>query len=342
MDLSTNYLGLQLKNPLVPSASPLSRNLDTVRRLEDAGAAAIVMYSLFEEEIIDEEQALARFLRYQDIGDPEASSYRPVPSSFKSAVDRYLEQLTSLKSSLGIPVIASLNGITSGGWIHYGKDIEEAGADALELNVYHVATDPVESSEDVEKRYLKLLESLTGQVSIPIAMKIGSQFSALPNFVKRLEVSGASGVVMFNRFYHPNIDLQTLQVVPSMVLSTPAESLLAMRWIGILRSQVRISLAATGGIHSASDVSKMVLAGANVTQICSALLQHGPSHLATILAELSKWMTQNEYDSLTQMKGSVSQAKATDPAAFEHANFLKVLDSYTFGKNEKWRKATLG
>ncbi|CAK0759580.1 dihydroorotate dehydrogenase (fumarate) [Gammaproteobacteria bacterium] len=331
MDLSTNYLGLTLKNPLVPSASPISRSLDTVRRLEDAGAAAIVMYSLFEEEIIDEEQALTRFLRYQDIGDPEANSYRPVPAAFKSAVDRYLDQLAALKASLDIPIIASLNGITSGGWIHYGKDLEEAGADALELNVYHISVDPNESAMDVEERYLDLLNDLTSQVNIPIAMKIGAQFSALPNFVRRLEIAGATGVVMFNRFYQPSIDLKTLQVVPSLTLSTATESLLAMRWIGILRGQVQISLGATGGIHDASDVIKMVLAGADVTQLCSVLLKNGPAYLATILSQLNDWMIENEYKSINEMKGSVSQAKAIDPAAFEHSNYLKVLDSYTPG-----------
>ncbi|MEI6413765.1 MAG: dihydroorotate dehydrogenase-like protein [Pseudomonadota bacterium] len=329
MDLTTRYLGLELANPLIPSASPLSRSLDSARRLEDAGASAIVMYSLFEEEIIDEEQALARFLHYQDIGDPEASSYLPMPDTFKSAVDRYLDQLAILKASLGIPVIASLNGLTRGGWIHYGKDLQEAGADALELNVYHIAADPGESPAEVEGHYLDLLEDLKGRVSVPIAMKIGSQFSALPHFLQRLEGAGAAGVVMFNRFYQPSIDLKTLKVVPQLALSTSAESLLAMRWIGLVRDHVRLSLGATGGIHSASDVIKMVLAGADATQLCSTLLQHGPGQLATILSDLRSWMEQNEYDSLSQMKGSVSQAKAINPAAFAHANYMKVLDSYT-------------
>lgn len=328
MDLSTKYLGLNLKNPLVPSASPLSHSLDTARRLEDAGAAAIVMYSLFEEEIIDEEQAFARFLRYQDIGDPEANSYRPVPTAFKSAIDRYLDQIIALKKALTIPVIASLNGITNSGWLHYGKDIEEAGADALELNVYYLAVDPNESALDVENRYLNLLKTLTGQVSIPIAIKIGHQFSALPNFVKRLEITGASGVVMFNRFYQPSIDLKTFKITPSLTLSTSADSLLAVRWIGIIRNFVKISLGATGGIHSFEDVVKMLLAGADVTQLCSAILKNGPDYITTLISELTNWMVENEYDSISEMKGSVSQAKAIDPAAFEHANYLKVIDSY--------------
>ena len=328
MDLRTNYLGLPLKNPLVPSASPLSHSVDTARQLEDAGAAAIVMYSLFEEEILDEEQALTRFLQYQDIGDPEASSYRPVPAAFKSAVERYLDQLAALKTFLDIPVIASLNGVTRSGWIQYGKDLQEAGADALELNVYHISTDPAESAAEVEQRYIDFLVDLTHQVDIPVAVKIGPQFSALPNFVKRVEESGAAGVVMFNRFYHPNIDLETRQVVPSMMLSTSSESLSAMRWIGILRNQVKLSLAATGGIHTAADVIKMVLAGADVTQLCSALLQRGPSHLTSILSEVSDWMVQNEYTSLSEMKGSISQKKAINPAAFEHANYLHTLDHY--------------
>jgi len=328
VDLSTKYLGLELKNPLIVAASPLSRNLDTARRLEDAGAAAIVVYSLFEEEIIDEEQALARFLRYQDIGDPEAHSYRPVPVNYKNAVERYLEQIAALKGSLEIPVIASLNGITPSGWINYGKDIEEAGADALELNVYHIASDVEETGVDVEKRYLEILEGITRRVSFPIAMKIGAQFSALPNFVKRLAISGASGVVMFNRFYHPTIDLETLQVIPSLALSTSSEALLAMRWIGIIRGQINLSLAASGGIHSAADVIKMLLVGADATQLCSALLQNGVTYLTKMLSELNEWMIHHEYESLNVMKGSVSQAKSINPAAFEHANYLKVLDSY--------------
>lgn len=328
MNLNTKYLGMDLKNPLVVAASPLSRNLDTARRLEDAGAAAIVMYSLFEEEIIDEEQALMRFLRYQDIGDPEAHSFHPVPTNYKNAVERYLEQIAALKSSLDIPVIASLNGISPNGWIDYGKDIAEAGADALELNIYHIASDANESGADVEKRYLTLLEYLTRQVSLPIAMKISAQFSALPNFIKSLEIAGAAGAVMFNRFYHPTINLETLQVIPSLALSNPAEAMLAMRWIGIIRGQVNLSLAATGGIHSTTDVIKMILAGADVTQLCSTLLQNGVGYLTKILSELNEWMIHHEYESLSVMKGSVSQAKAINPSAFEHANYLKVLDSY--------------
>ncbi len=328
MDIRTDYLGLSLKNPIIPSASPLSHSVDTVRQLEEAGAAAIVMYSLFEEEILDEEQALSRFLRHQDIGDPEASSYRPVPAAFKSAVERYLDQVALLKAAVEIPVIASLNGVTRGGWIHYGKDLQEAGADALELNVYHIATDPTESAAEVEKRYLDFLEDLIRQVTIPVAVKIGPQFSALPHFVKRLEGAGAAGVVMFNRFYHPNINLETREVVPSMMLSTSAESLSAMRWIGILRNHIQLSLCATGGIHTAEDVIKMVLAGADATQVCSVLLQRGPNYIATMLSELTDWMEQNEYNSLAEMKGSISQKKAINPAAFEHANYLHVLDNY--------------
>ncbi|CAK0753630.1 dihydroorotate dehydrogenase (fumarate) [Gammaproteobacteria bacterium] len=328
MDLTTRYLGLQLKNPLVAAASPLSRTLDSARRLEDAGAGAIVMYSLFEEEILDEEQALLRFLKYQDIGDPEASTYRPVPASFKSALERYLDQLAILKSRLQIPIIASLNGVTPSGWVHYGKDLQEAGADALELNAYHVSTDPEESSAAVEERYLTLLRNLRNEVTIPVAMKLGSQFSALPNFVQRIQGTGAAGVVLFNRFYHPSIHLQTLRIEPSLSLSTPADSLLAIRWIGILRSQVQFSLAATGGVHTTEDVIKMILAGADVTQLCAVLLKRGPHYLSILLSELTAWMTENEYESVLQMKGSVSQAKSGTPVAFEHANYMKVLDSY--------------
>ncbi|MGA7800246.1 MAG: dihydroorotate dehydrogenase-like protein [Gammaproteobacteria bacterium] len=329
MDLGTDYLGLELANPLVPSASPLSRNLDTVRQLEDAGASAIVMYSLFEEELLQEQQQMARFLHQQDIGHSEADSFLPLPDVYRSGLDAYLEQLTALKRMLDIPVIASLNGISASGWVEHGRELADAGADALELNVYYVAANLDEPGSVVEDRYVNLLRELRGAVSIPITVKLSSQFSAVGHLVKRLEAAGANGVALFNRFYQPDIDLETLQVVPRLQLSSSTESLLRMRWIAILHGRVGLSLAATGGIHSAEDAIKMLLAGADVTHLCSVLLAHGPGRLADIRRAIEQWMDDHEYQSVRQLKGSVSHRHAADPAGFERANYLQVLDSYS-------------
>lgn len=328
MDLSTRYLGLTLKNPLVPSASPLARSLDAARRLEDAGAAAIVMYSLFEEEICADEEALDHLLHHQDIGHGEAASYLPMHGDYKTKLEAYLEQLAALKRHLAIPVIASLNGVSMSGWVQHGKDLEAAGADALELNVYYVAADIQQTGHEVEDRYLYILKGLKRHVKIPITMKLSPQFSSVGHVVKLLEEAGAKGVSLFNRFYQPDIDLENLDVTPALKLSSSAESLLAMRWIAILFGRVNLSLAATGGIHTAEDAIKMLLAGADVTHMCSALLKNGPDYLALVLQELETWLEENEYDSVAQLKGSVSQMHAEDPAAFERANYMKVLDSF--------------
>lgn len=325
MDLSSEYLGLQLKNPLVPSASPLSRSLDTARRLEDAGAAAIVMYSLFEEDIKYEEDLLDDFLFHQDIGHAEADSYRPKPDSYGTEVEAYLTQIEKLKQALSIPVIASLNGVSRGGWIEHARLIQQAGADALELNVYHVAANAAESPAQVEQRYLDILVAVSDSTRLPITMKLSSQFSALANFVQRLEAAGTQGVALFNRFYQPGIDLESLQVTPQLNLSSSADALLAMRWIAILRGQVSLSLAATGGIHTAEDALRMLLAGADVAHLCASLLQNGPAHLGTLLAGMEAWMLEHEYESVQQLKGSVSQQHAPDPSAYERANYLQVL-----------------
>lgn len=327
-DLRTRYLGLELDNPLVPSASPLSRDLDTARRLEDAGAAAIVMYSLFEEELRQEEEQMVRFLHDQAIGHAEAQSFLPQPDIYFSGLQQYLDQLTRLKASLAIPVIASLNGISLNGWVMHGRELEAAGADALELNVYYVAADIEESGESVENRYVELVRELCAQVKIPITVKLSAQFSAVAHMVRRLEQAGAAGVSLFNRFYQPDIDLETLKITPSLQLSTSAETRLAMRWIAILHGRVGLSLAATGGIHSGADALKMLLAGADVTHLCSALLQLGPEHLGVVKRELNDWLEANEYDSVAQLKGSMSYRHAADPAAFERVNYLHVLDSY--------------
>ncbi len=328
MDLSTDYLGMKLKNPLVPSASPLAKDLSTARRLEDAGASAIVMYSLFEEDVRYEDEVLDAFFHMQDIGHAEADSYRPMVNAPGNGVDDYLAQIDALKNALDIPVIASLNGITPEGWHEHALEIEQAGADALELNVYYVPANLDETGEQVEQRHVDILTTIRSQVSIPITMKLSPQFSAIGNMVKRLEAAGANGVSLFNRFYQPGIDLETLKVTPELHLSTPAESLLRMRWIAILHGRVGLSLAATGGIHGPEDALRLLLAGADVTHLCATLLKNGPEHLGVILAEMEAWLEAHEYESVEQMKGSVSQRHAANPTAYERANYLEVLRSY--------------
>jgi len=328
IDLSTDYLGMKLKNPLVPSASPLARNPDSAKQLEDAGASAIVMNSLFEEEVTADEEGLDHLMHHQDIGHFEAASYLPAEGAYTTHLETYLEQLEGLKQSLEIPVVASLNGTTASGWITHAKELQQAGADALELNVYYMPADITQSSEAVEARYVQVLSELKKQVSIPIIMKLSSQFSSVGNFVKRLEVAGVDGVSLFNRYYLPDIDLETLDVVPSLKLSSSVESRLSMRWIAMLAGRVNITLAATSGIHTSDDAIKLLLAGADVTHMCSALLQRGPQYLGEVLKGVEQWMEEHEYASVSQLKGSVSHAKATDPEAFERSNYIKVLNSF--------------
>jgi dihydroorotate dehydrogenase (fumarate) len=329
VDLTTEYLGLQLANPLVPSASPLSKDLDMAKQLEDAGASALVMYSLFEEKIDYEEEHMARFLHEQAIGHGEATSFYPVPDNYISHQDEYLEQLHNLKTQLDIPIIASLNGTSSSGWIHYGKELQQAGADALELNVYYVAADPAETSHDVEARYINLLEDLRQHVSLPITMKLSSQFSSILSMAQQLEAAGANGLALFNRFYQPDVDLESLKVIPKLELSSSMESLLRIRWVALLHGRVNLSLAVTGGFHTTEDILKALLAGADVTHLCSALLHHGPEHLTEILQDLKIWLEEHEYESISQLKGSISQQHAIDPAAYERANYVNVLDSFS-------------
>jgi dihydroorotate dehydrogenase (fumarate) len=336
IDLTTKYLGMTLKNPLVPSASPLARDPDAAKRLEDVGAAAIVMNSLFEEEVTADEDRLDHLMHHQDIGHSEAASYLPAEDSYKTQLESYLEQLEGLKHSLEIPVIASLNGTTASGWIAHAKQLEGAGADALELNVYYLPTDMMQSAETVEARYVEILNELKKQVDIPIIMKLSSQFSSVGNFVQKLETAGANGVSLFNRYYLPDIDLETLDVVPSLKLSTSVESHLSMRWIAMLYGRVNLTLAATSGIHTADDAIKMLLAGADVTHMCSALLHHGPAYLGKVLQGIEQWMDEKEYASVAQLKGSVSHTKATDPSAFERSNYIKVLSSFD-SPDSVWR-----
>lgn len=330
MNLKTNWLGLHLENPFVPSASPLSRSLDSARQLEDAGAAALVMYSLFEEAVTAEEEAMVRFLHHQDHGHAEANDFLPDHMDFPSELDRYLEQLAALKSTLGIPVIASLNGVTDGGWLDIAKLLQEAGADALELNVYYIASAPWEECTDVENRYVNLLKHLREEITLPINMKLSPFFSSIGHMVKRLENAGARGVSLFNRFYQPDINIDSLQLQPSLHPSTSADALVAMRWIAMLYKRVGISLGATGGVHTAEDAIKLLLAGADVVHLCTALLQKGPQWLATILTDVHEWMEQQGFESIDEFRGRVSQYAVTDTSAFERVNYMRILDSYSF------------
>jgi dihydroorotate dehydrogenase (fumarate) len=329
IDLSTNYLGLELKNPLVPSASPLSKKPDDAKRLEDAGAAALVMYSLFEEELRSEEAMLDRFLLDQSIGNAEAMGFMPAPHAYRSSLDHYLEQIHTLKSALEIPVVASLNGVSLSGWVELGSELQQAGADALELNVYYVAGNIEQAGQAVEERYLELLKALRAKVSLPIVMKLAPQFSSLPHFVRKVEEAGAQGVSLFNRFFQPDINLETLTIVDQLKLSTSADSLLVMRWLAILFGRTRLTLAATGGVHTSDDALKMLLAGADVVHMASALLQHGPARLTEVLKGMQTWMEAREYESVRQLKGSLSQQHQKDPSVFARESYIRVLDSFS-------------
>lgn len=322
MDLRTRYLGLELESPLVPSASPLSRDLEMAMRLEDAGASALVMYSLFEEELHTSPADTHYFAH------AEAQSFLPVHPHSGNPLDNYLEQLQRLKQRLQIPVIASLNGISLDGWVENGKLLAEAGADALELNLYTVAADRDVNAAQVEQVYLALLAELRGVVEIPVTIKLSPYFSALTNFVADLESAGANGVSLFNRFYQPDIDIDTLRVSPRLQLSHPGDTLLAMRWLGILHGRVDLSLAATGGIHTAEDAIKMILAGADVTHLCSALLLHGPRRLTEIKRGIAQWLEESPYDSLEQLKGSLAHRHEGDESAYARASYVKLLGGY--------------
>ena len=328
MDLSTTYLGMKLKNPIVPSASPLSHTVDSMKRLEDAGAAAIVMYSLFEEQIAHDAAELNHYLSYGTESYAEALTYFPEASEYNVGPEEYVDLVRKAKESLEIPVIGSLNGISAGGWISYAKKIEEAGADALELNIYYIPADPQLLSSDVEDRYLEVLLAVKRTVRIPVAMKLSPFFSSMAHMVHRLDTAGADGFVLFNRFYQPDIDLDTLEVKPGVTLSTSEAMRLPLRWIAILYGRIRGSLAATSGIHTASDVIKMIMAGADVTMMCSALLHHGPGHIKETLDAVHRWMLEHEYISIRQMKGSMSQRSVADPSAFERANYMKAIRSF--------------
>ena len=328
MDLTTTYLGKKLKNPIVPSASPLSYSLDSMKQLEDAGASAIVLYSLFEEQIAHERSELLHYLSQGTESYAEALTYFPEVQQYNTGPDEYLNHIQKAKKSLEIPIIGSLNGVSVGGWIEYAKKIQDAGADALELNIYYIPTDPDVSSAELENKYLEVAKTVKKSVTIPVAVKLNAFFTTMANMARKFDNIGIDGLVLFNRFYQPDIDLETLEIEPNVILSTPQALRLPMRWIAILHGKVRASLAASSGIHKADDVLKMLMAGADVTMMCSALLKYGPEHIKKTLSEVEQWMDEHEYVSVQQLKGSMSQKSVADPAAFERANYMKSLHSY--------------
>ncbi len=331
VDLRTRYLGLELRSPIVASASPLTREPDTARRLEEAGAAALVLPSLFEEEILHEEIQLNRSLEAGSEQFAEALSYFPTVESFAGAGDRYLARLAQLKAGAAVPVIASLNATTAGGWVRYARLMQDAGADALELNLYRLAADAERSAADMEAADLGLIAAVRAAISIPLAVKLSPYYSALANFARHAVERGADGLVLFNRFYQPDLDLETLDVIARLELSRSSELRLPLRWAAILRPQLgpAVSLAASSGIHAGRDVVKALLVGADVAMMTSALLEHGPQHLRTVEDELVTWLADHEYESVAQIRGSASQATVEDPSAFERANYMKTLRSWT-------------
>lgn len=328
MDLTTRYLGMTLSSPIVPSAGPLATDLGAIRDMEEAGAGAVVLHSLFEEQIEHEADELEHHLEYGAESFAEAVRYFPQPHEFRLGPDEYLEHIRQARQAVDIPVIASLNGVTVGGWTDYARHMQEAGASAIELNVYYVAADPNVSAEEVESRYVRVLQAVRSAVTIPVAIKIGPFFTSVAAIAGRLDAAGADGLVLFNRFYQPDFDLDALDVAPNLVLSAPWEMRLPLRWIGILHGRVKASLAATSGVSGALDVAKLILAGADVTQVCSVLLRKGIYEIAAMLDGLQAWMEEKGYESVEQMRGAMSQRSVANPAAFERANYMKTLNSY--------------
>lgn len=329
MDLSTTYLGLKLRTPLVPSAAaPLTEEIDNIRRLEDAGAAAVVLHSLFEEQLRADRLALAQAMTEGTESFAEALTYFPEPDEFKIGPETYLEHIRKAKEAVKIPIIASLNGSSPGGWTDYAKQIQQAGADALELNIYYIVADMEMTSGDVEQTYIDILKAVKSAVTIPVAVKLSPFFSNMANMASRLDGAGADGLVLFNRFYQPDIHLETLEVEPNILLSTPMAMRLPLRWIALLYGRVKASLAATSGIHRATDVLKMLMVGASVTEVCSVLLRHGVTRLSAIERDLREWMEQHEYESVSQLQGSLSQKNCPDPTAYERAQYMRAISTY--------------
>jgi len=331
VDLTTTYLGLKLKNPIVASAAqPISEKLETAKRLEEAGVSALVMYSLFEEQIIHESLELDHCLSTGTDFSREVTSYYPQTGNFTLTPETYIEAVRKTKKALNIPVIGSLNGVSTGGWIKYARKIEEAGADALELNLYYLATDPTLTASELEESYVTLVGDVCKSIKIPVGVKLSPFLTAIPNVAMRLAKAGAKGLVLFNRFYQPDINLETLEVVPNLVLSNSNDMRLPLRWIAILYGRIQADLALTSGVHTAEDVLKAMMAGASVAMMTSELLQNGFGRIPAILADIEKWMVDREYSSIQQMRGSLSQKAVREPAAFERANYMKILNSYKF------------
>jgi dihydroorotate dehydrogenase (fumarate) len=328
-DLRTEYMGLKLDNPLVAAASPLSGTLDGLLALEEAGASAVVLQSLFEEQIKHHELQIDSILESFTDSFAEARDFFPALDSYNTGPESYLRLVEQAKETISIPVIASLNGVSLGGWTRHARLLEEAGADALELNIYFVAADPRITAAEIEARYIDLVTDVAGSISIPLAVKVGPYFSSMANMAMRLAAAGAQGLVLFNRFLYPDISLQRMRVMPTLHLSSSEEALMPLRWIAILSSQLSISLAASSGIQSAQDVVKLLFAGADVTMMASALLRRGPDHLRQVLAGLTAWLDEHEYLSVKEMKGSMSQSASPDPGAFERANYMRSLVDFT-------------
>ncbi|MCC7355414.1 MAG: dihydroorotate dehydrogenase-like protein [Anaerolineae bacterium] len=328
MDLTTTYMGMTLKNPVVASASPLSESLDNIRKMEDAGAAAVVMYSLFEEQITLESNLLDHYLSYGTESFAEALTYFPNMATYKVGPEEYLNQIRRAKAAVGIPIIGSLNGVSTGGWIRYARKIEEAGADALELNIYYIPSDVKTTSVEVEEMHLEVVRDIKASISIPVAVKLSPFFSATANMAYRLAGAGANALVLFNRFYQPDFDLEKLEVVPFLVLSNSSELRLPLRWAAILYGRVQADLAITSGVHTYEDVLKCMMAGAKVLMMASELLRNGIHRIDQILEDMTWWMEEHEYESVTQMQGSMSQKHVAEPAAFERANYMKILQSW--------------
>jgi len=328
MDLSTNYLGLKLRSPLVPAASPMSEEVDTIKQMEDNGAAAVVLYSLFEEQLRQDRLELAQSLDSGTNSFAESLTYFPEPEEFRLGPEEYLKHIANAKAACKVPIIASLNGSSAGGWTKYARGIQEAGADALELNIYYIPTDMNLTSTQVEQTYLDILKTVKAEVKIPVAVKLSPFFTNFANMAKRLDDAGADGLVLFNRFYQPDIDLESLEIRPNILLSTPMAMRVPLRWIALLSGKLKANLAATSGIHRASDVLKMLMAGADVTMLCSTLIRHGARQIGVIERDLVAWMEEHEYTSVGQLKGSLSQKNCANPSAFERAQYMKAISQF--------------
>jgi dihydroorotate dehydrogenase (fumarate) len=328
MDLTTRYLGLNLRTPLVPSASPLSDDLDNIKRMEDSGASAVVLHSLFEEQVRGEQETVEYHMMYGTDSFPEALTFFPKPAEFIAGPEEYLSKIRNAKESVRIPIIASLNGAALGGWIDYAKKIQQAGADAVELNVYSIPTELDRTSAEIEQNYIDIVKGVKSVVSIPVAVKLSPFFSNMANMAKRLDQAGANGLVLFNRFYQPDINLENLEIQTNIHLSTPHDMRLPLRWIAILYGRIKANLAATSGIHCSADVLRMLMAGADVTMLCSALLKKGIDVIRQIETEMSEWLAEHDYQSVSQLQGSMSQKNCADPSAFERAHYMRAIMSY--------------